>query len=62
MLTCDGPLRPFVWLNRMAPEIMAVSDPQLVYQKGQWSILGTARGCWVPSLPHLAYLQAATAD
>ena len=56
----DGrqPLRPVIYIDRMEANIIGPSDPEWVLRTGNADYLGTARGEFTPTFPHLAYLNA----
>jgi len=60
LLDTRQPLRPFVYINRMEANILGPSDPEFVLRTGNADFLGTARGEFSPTFPHLCYLQAHT--
>ena len=60
LLDTRQPIKPFVYINRMEANILGPSDPEWVLRSGNADYLGTARGEFSPTFPHLAYLQANT--
>jgi phage major head subunit gpT-like protein len=60
LLDCRQPLKPFVYIDRQEASIIGPSDPELVLRTGFADYLGTARGEFSPTFPHLCYRQAAT--
>jgi phage major head subunit gpT-like protein len=53
------PIRPFMFQNRMAPIINMTQNPDDVLKNGVIQLFGTARGAYVPTLPHLIHLSRA---
>jgi len=60
LLDTSKPIKPLVWQNRRAPNIMADVDPATVKRTGFVDYLGDARGAAAPTHPHLIYGAQAT--